>query len=302
MLFNWFKNKQNNLLPTDINDSMMTSYISKKGIKLNTILSIPTGMVCFLSYKDKLYETFESGKHELTKDILSKLYLKQSKKNKNLKKLQFDLHYINQKRFTNIFSYKQKLLLDSIKTKINFSITISAQVLNNQAFYNFVLSHYPYTDSLKTTVLLEDYIIEFSKYNFKKTILEELSLPNTELMTYKDKLQKHLLKIGITLNNVDVQLSTKNNINKNETISQKTDFFGDFASSIQSNKQQLDTNNHSDTALSTNSNTYNTVPTLSNDVSSTNYKAPQPLINCPVCQIKTIEGSRYCHRCGWEIR
>lgn len=274
-MFNWFKNRQNSLIPNDINDGMMTNTLINKGIKLGTKLTIPDNVVCFVCYKDKTYCTLDSGTYTIDEKMLSSLISRQVKNGK-CKKLKMDLFFVNKKRFIIYTSYSDKIPVSKSIQKLYFNVKTDISISDARAFSNYILSDTATINATQSIDLFRDYIEMFSRKFFLKITLDELSLTNEIKCNFKTKLEKYLNKLGVTLQNSDISITS----NKVEKMS----LFFNY--------------NHIETKIDKDTNTINEIKV--DQTEKKNYTENNSNY-CPNCNIRLIQGTRYCHRCGYEI-
>ena len=274
-MFNWFKN-QHTLIPNDINNGLMTTKLCG-GLKLGSKIVIPSDIVCFVSYKDKIYQSLETGSYTLDEKLLQELYTKQAKDNKT-KRLKIDLFFINKKKFSIDTAFKDKIPVSHKMTKFDIRINTQISVHNALTFTNYILNDVATITAEESIDLFRDYIEIFSKNFLVKIELTENDFSEDIRSNFQEKLAKYLTKIGVTLHSLTIDLDTKDKVEK------KASFF-----------------NHLDTLPTKDDKTIKeTEQKPVDDTTKTEYTNEDKY--CPNCNMKLIQGSAYCHRCGYEIK
>lgn len=278
-MFNWLKNKLNFLIPSDIEKGLMTSCY--KNIKLGDKLTVPTNVVCFLSFKDKVYLTLQEGTHSLNKDLLLKLYEKQLGKKKSLKHIKVDLFFVNKKTFNFNLNYFDKISVQKKMEKVLFDISMQINVANENTFSRFVMAEFALMTSLQTNDFILDYTEQCLKKFFLRKNLDDLIIAFSERDQITEYLHKSLEKIGITLQDINLEL-TKGFKTKKSSACVSSFNFNNSTKSTNSTEAQ---NFSSETIDQTNHLDYNN----------------EQLDVCPTCKSKKIKGSVYCHKCGTKL-
>ncbi|MBO5910532.1 MAG: hypothetical protein J6Q15_03385, partial [Clostridia bacterium] len=89
-MFNWFKSKVELKKET----SIMSSFYTKKGLKLGSEISVPNNFQCLIFHNDKCYNTLESGKYKMDKKTFNDLIERQQRRKSN-KYIKCVCHYVN---------------------------------------------------------------------------------------------------------------------------------------------------------------------------------------------------------------
>ncbi len=300
-MFNWLKNKLNSLIPDDVNKGIMTSNFCT--IKNGTKINIPKEIVCFINYKDKNYLEIEDGEFVLNDASLPELCSKQRKKNDKLKKIKLDLYFVNTKPFDFKFEYKDKIEINNRIAKVLLSFTYNCNVEDAKKLFESILILEPNPDSFTSTLMINRYIEELLINYFLKKNIDDIILSSSMKQDINNRVSKHLEKIGIKLNTFSLIL--KEQIKKKqqkELIKNNTGFFSNYNEN-DSNEKNINIKNVNGTVDQSKQTEY------TNSSHETDIKQQFESQNnssldvkfCPKCQNKLIRGSKYCHRCGYEI-
>lgn len=276
-MFNFFKNKQN-LIPNDVFDGMMTSKFCE--IKPNAKINIDNNIVCFVSYKDKVYLTLTEGNHQLSEHNLKDLIAKQSKSG-NPKQLKVDLFFVNKNPFNLTNSFTIKYPISKQKTKVRFEYTINLNVSDENKFLKTILTELALPNIASTNKVVFSYIDEIIYFYFLKKNLNSINLPFEIKDNLKQKIAKQISKIGLTLTNFNINLyPTDSKLNK-------TSIFVDNKENT--NKEEIHTTQNN---CEINTNTLDK-PITNEDNIDKNI--------CPNCGSKRIKNSIFCYRCGYKF-
>lgn len=312
-MFSWLKNKLNPIIPDDIHKGIMTSNFCT--IKNGSKISIPQGIICYINYKDKNYLELNSGEYTLNETTLPELCTKQRGKEKKLKKIKIDFYFINTKQFDISFTYKDKVEIQNRLAKLIFTIKYNCNVVDGKKLFNSILYLLPDPNSVSSATLINDYLKEILMNYFFKKNLEDIRLSNGTKEDIKNRISKALAKIGLQLNSFEI--SAEERVKRKKSVNTEishTGFFDSFNNSLNQSRQAKNNKNlkvseivveksienvdQANQKEYTNSNlantTNNTLQVNSGDENSN-------LSVCPRCQNKLIKGSKYCHRCGYEI-
>lgn len=292
-MFSWFKNKFNNLLPSDAHNGLMTAELTT--IKVGTKLTVPENFVCFACYKDKTYLEMPTGTHILNAETLPELYKEQLGKRRSLRHLKIDLFFVNLNQTNISFSYNDKVPVSGKNTKLKFDVNINCSVNNAKKFSKFVLGFLATTTAYETEKLVVGFIQEFLMQQFLKVTLTSTEIPAGLVNELTQKLSSYMLKMALTLNNFNLSTQLKNNLTPQEKPTKSFSF----------NTSTSTTNNISSSNLFNNSskNKENVVDQNPNEhynnVNSTLAETQQSCARCcSVCGSKLITGAIFCHRCG----
>lgn len=278
-MFKWLKRALNNLLPSDIDKGMMSCNFCT--IKIGDKIKIPDNCVCLVTYKDKTFNTLQSGSYTLSKELLIDLYQKQLKNKKELKKLKVDFFFVNTKDFSYNFDYIDKIPVSGKLNKLIFNVNMNLNVNNYRVFASNVLSEFASVNAISCERLILDYIENLTRNFFLHKVLEDYSIPETMQSELKDKLMKQLEKIGIALNLFKISISS----NKKDT---KNIFFDEPDNNISTESEIRKTESDNQNTIDQNENLYY------NEQNNTK----KNLTHCTNCGCKIIKGSLYCHICG----
>lgn len=311
-MFSWLKNKLNSIIPDDIQKGVITSNFCT--IKNGSKISVPTGVVCYINYKDKNYLELNSGEYTLNETTLPELCEKQKGKNKKLKKIKIDFYFVNTKQFDISFTYKDKVEIQNRLAKLIFTIKYNCNAIDSKKLFKSILYIIPDPDSVSSAILINDYLKESLMNYFFKRDLENIHLTSDMKEEIKNRISKSLAKIGLQLNSFEILIEerVKRKKSSNTEISH-TGFFDSFNNSLTQSKQgtdqvdknfvankivveksieNVDQNKKKEYTSSDQANT--TIDTHSSNENSS-------ISICPRCQNKLIKGSKYCHRCGYQI-
>ena len=311
-MFSWLKNKLNSIIPDDIQKGVITSNFCT--IKNGSKISVPTGVVCYINYKDKNYLELNAGEYTLNETTLPELCEKQKGKNKKLKKIKIDFYFVNTKQFDISFTYKDKVEIQNRLAKLIFTIKYNCNAIDSKKLFKSILYIIPDPDSVSSAILINDYLRESLMNYFFKRDLENIHLTSDMKEEIKNRISKSLAKIGLQLNSFEILIEerVKRKKSSNTEISH-TGFFDSFNNSLTQSKQgtdqvdknfvankivveksieNVDQNKKKEYTSSDQANT-----TIDRHSSNENSN----ISVCPRCQNRLIKGSKYCHRCGYQI-
>lgn len=254
-------------VPTDVHKGLMSNSLCR-GVRLGTKIDVPKDTTCFVNYKDKTYKVLEHGTYTLNDSLLQDLYEKQSKGRK-IKKLNIDFFFVNKRRVTISSKFKDRIPVNKRMTIFNVNISTTITVYNPEILAKFMLRDVATITAEQSTQLFSDYIEIFTRNYLLKVNLTNYELPNDVINTYRDKLTKYLHKMGVTLIELGVSIGSRN-------APEKTNFFNHL--DIIDSKEKANSNS----------------PTTVINGESGKY--------CTNCNIKLIDGSIFCHRCGQIIK
>ena len=280
-MFNWLKMKFRNLVPSDLSKGMMSSYFGT--IKLGEKLTVPVDCVCFVSYKDKIYNTLTSGTHNLSKELLIDVYQKQLKNNKQLKQLKLDLFFVNKSEFTYTFDYIDKIPVNKKSTKVLFSICANINIDNPNLFCSNILAEHASINCATCERVVLTHIEYLLRHAFLHEELSCLEINNDLKEKITTKLTKQLKKVGICLNLLKISVTSKNKTSTNSQFFKENSF---------NNNNDIELKNDHDIIDQTTKLLYN----------ENTSKETAKLTHCPNCNCKVIRGSLFCHRCGKTLR
>lgn len=311
-MFNWLKNKLNPIIPDDAKKGFISSNFLtiKNGSKIN----VPNNIVCFINYKDKNYLQLNEGEYVLNESTLPELCAKQRNHDKKLKKLKLDLYFVNTNELDITYTYKDRIEINSRLAKVTVKINYNCKVADSKKLFQSILTLEPNPDSITSTIMINHYIEELLINYFLKKDLDSIILSENIKQEIMNKTTKHLQKIGIQLNKFEILLEEKLKKKKIKT-SQTTNigFFDDFNKNILDSKNrdlynipqttnvekfsqetvdQFVENEYTNSSQENNNTDTTPIPKEENKLDNT---------FCPRCQNKLIKGSKYCHRCGYEI-
>ncbi len=274
-MFNWFKNKLNNLVPSDIGKGFMSSTFTK--IKIGQALTIPENVCCYLSYHDKIYAELETGTYTLDKALLEKIYNRQQKNNRPLKKLDLDLFFVNLNSQDLKFCFPDKIPVKKKTKKFQVQVTITLKPKSPRVITDFLCAEFYSINAENSKECYMEYSQEFLKKQLLKVELNSSLLPAETKEDLRTKLKEYLKNLGMELLSFDLQLFV--NDDEKGRLTQGFDF----------QFQNFESNTPSKTVDQTQKFDYNE-----------NNSTPSNL--CPKCKSKIIKGAVFCHRCGNTLK
>lgn len=297
-MFNWLKNKLNNLVPNDINDGLMTSNFCT--IKIGSKIKIPDNVVGFVYFKDKMYLEMNSGEHILNEESLINLYKKQLGKKKSIKKLNLDLFFVNLSRFEHNLNYKDKIPVNHKTTKLTFDVKITSNVTDAKSFLDTILITTANVNSRIADEIYLSYIEEFLRNYFLKVELDDFALPEEMKSNIFNKLSKFLNKMGVSLHKLEINLSENTKLDKNS--SNKSSFFDFYREVKPKNEEKQENTVDQKEKLNYTLNSRETQSAINEEKPEEKADKKESVAYCPRCQNKLIQGSKFCHRCGYQIK
>ncbi len=298
-MFGWLKKKLNSFVPTDINKGMLTSNFCN--VKIGSTITVPSNVICYVSYLDKIYLELIEGTYVLNEATLPTLYKKQLGKKDKIKHLKIDFFFVNLSSFNLSLVYIDKIPINNKLTKLTATANFTCSVADAKLFRDVVLSHFAGVYAYQTERLVMDFSEEFLRKFFLHKKLNSCTLDaetNSELV---EGFTKYLAKMGVKLTNLvlNFQPFVTKQPGKPEQET-KRGFFDDspvtpsFDWGNASEQAPKQTEEHTQPEMEEQTNTldqgqenaYNT--TIQQD-------------KCPRCGCKMIKGSVYCHRCGYKF-
>lgn len=270
-MFNWFKNKHS-LIPDDIDEGIVSSNFCE--VKLNSKIILPENVVCFVTYKDKLYLTLSTGEYEFNTATIPEIYKKQAK-NEKLKKLLLDLFFVNLKEFNYDFSLNEKIKINRDEAHLKFDILSKYKVKNPNEIFKYIQNEFEIPTSKDSNDCIDYLIKDITEKQINKTKFTEPTLSITQAEAISEKVKKEFLKIGIEITSFYISLTNKpseNPIEKNIEMPK-----------VEEQPKEI----------------INTTFTLPIDqIEKKAYTEETTQKTCPNCGIKLIPNAMFCHRCG----
>ncbi len=280
-MFNWFKSKKNSIIPSDLDKGFLTSTFCT--LKLNTQMEIPENAVCFVCYKDKIYQEKEN-ELVIDKQNFNSLIKKQHKKPKS-NEVDMDLYFVNKNEQTREYTFSDKIYIQRGLFKVYFKLNLKLSVENAKKFLLFVKIDYALPYASDVDRLLESYLVDIVKMYFLRKNLQNLELDEKLSNNLKEKIRKFFKSAGMNLLDYSLVMST------DENIPNKIKIFGNNNKpNIENTQKQIEEQNKVKTIDQSEKIDYN-------NVAPQNDKEEY----CPVCNGKLIKGSKFCHRCGATI-
>ncbi|MCQ2564696.1 MAG: hypothetical protein MJ152_02410 [Clostridia bacterium] len=299
-MFGWLKKKLNSFVPTDINKGMLTSNFCN--VKIGSTITIPSGVICYVSYLDKIYLELIEGTYILNEATLPTLYKKQLGKKDKIKHIKVDFFFVNLSSFNLSLVYIDKIPINNKLTKLTATANFTCSVSDARLFRDVVLSHFASVYAYQTERLVMDFSEEFLRNFFLHKKLNSCTLDaetNNELV---ENFTKYLAKMGVKLTNLVLNFQpfvTKQPSNPEKEI--KRGFFDDSPTT-----PSFDWGNHDEQTTQVNQEkeleeeVKETAPVL-DQAQENAYNTTIQQDKCPRCGCKMIKGSIYCHRCGYKF-
>ena len=274
-MFNWFKSK----VELKNNNSIMSSFYNKKGLKLGSEISIPEHFEGLIFYKGKHYNTLTSGKHKVDNKTFSDLISRQQRKKSNKKYVKCVCHYVNLSLQTiEICVKKQKFI---VEFEINNSLLFANLIL----LYSFKVDN-DYTQLVLAEVLTE--LLSYRKYDYTQINSNDLENYGIIIKSFTPKDKKNSIfnnnlniSVDKSVNNVSILSKLENNA-PNQSSSQ-TNIDNDI-------NQPQSTPQPSTSITTTENNNSNNPQTIK----------PAQYV-CPNCGNVSKFSTTYCLKCGYKI-
>lgn len=289
----WFKNliNPNKLVPKDIGEGLMSSmYYS---IKIGEKLVVPDDCVCFLSFKDKIYCQFETGSYTLDEKTLSELISKQTKvKGKKIKKVKFDLFYVNLKSFEYNTKQTETILVDKKLCRAEILTNFCCKIFDAEKFQASALMFYALIRPIDAQRFVEGFVMEnTNKFLLKCKFVQPID-SSFEQRSLLEFLNKKAEKIGINILDFSLSILTKS---KQKVIKDEPKSI--FDSTVTQTKELVKTQKSNRADLNPIDNdtiqSYNSLEKTEDGSGHTQL--------CPICKSKRIANSVFCHKCGYKF-
>ena len=302
-MFNWLKNlfASKKLLPKDVESGLMTSMFYS--VKLGEKLIVPDNCVCYLSYRDKVYNQFESGNYTLDEQTLNSLITKQTRGKKEIKTVKFDLFYVNKNKFNYDTKQNESIPFDGRLSKVEIKTNFDCQVVDTKKFKSYALSFFALIRPIDAENLVKSFVTEhINKYYLKHDLFSPINA-ETETENIKTYLNKKAERYGFTFANLYLSLWVKNKTK--QPVETEKSFFDDVKVSktstvapIETVKTQKEAKTETENIDNTKSKVYN-LNSVEQSVSTNENKEKQEV--CPQCQSIRIANSAFCHKCGYKF-
>lgn len=279
-MFNWFKSKKNSIIPSDLDKGFLTSIFCT--LKLNTQIDVPENVVCFVCYKDKIYQEKEN-ELIINKQNFNLLIKKQHKKSKS-NELDMDLYFVNKNEQNREYNFSDKIYIQRGLFKVYFKLNLKLAVENAKKFLLFVKVDYALPYASDVDRLIEDYLIYIIKMYFLRKNLQNLELEEKISNNLKEKIKKFFKSAGMNMLDYSLTIST------DESIPNKIKIFKNNKSNKENSTKQIENQNEDKTFDQLEEIDYNNVAPQNKNIEY-----------CPICNGKLIKGSKFCHRCGATI-
>lgn len=303
-MFNWLKNlfSSKKLLPNDVESGLMTSMFYS--VKLGEKLIVPDNCVCYLSYKDKVYNQFESGNYTLDEQTLNSLITKQTRGKKEIKTVKFDLFYVNKNKFNYDTKQNESIPFDGRLSKVEIKTNFDCQVVDTKKFKSYALSFFALIRPIDAENLVKSFVTEhINKYYLKHDLFSPINA-ETETENIKTYLNKKAERYGFTFANLYLSLWVKNKTK--QPVETEKSFFDDVKVSktstvapIETIKTQKEAKTETENIDNTKSKEYN-LNNVGQSVSTNENKEKKQEV-CPQCQSIRIANSAFCHKCGYKF-
>ncbi len=296
----WFKNllNPNKLLPKDVETGLMTSmYYS---VKLGEKLFVPENCVCFLSYRDKIYCQFVAGSYTLDEKVLANLLSKQFRNKDKIKKVKFDLFFVNLTEFRYSTRQVEDIPVDKKLSKVEIKTNFACKVVDADKFQSNALRFY----ALIRPIDAEHFVKEFVEENINRFYLKRELTANIDNVFESKSLIEYLNKKAekIGLNIIDLGMTLWVKTKGRTTPKQDAPSFFENSSS----KTETDSQSPTNTEVE---NVANSMPKSIdnskqeaynlNDTDAEHAVGKQEV--CPICKSKRIANSIFCHKCGYKF-
>lgn len=304
-MFKWLKNlfSTKKLLPKDIENGLMTSMFCS--VKFGEKLIVPEKCICFLSYRDKIYNKFEQGEYVLNEKTLQNLIEKQLKTNSQTKNptIKFDLFYVNLGYFNSSTKQVENIPYNHKLTKFEIKTNFACHVIDADKFKNYALSFFALIRPIDAQNLINDFVIEsINRYYIKQKFSSPIDTIS-ETNNVKTHINKKAEKYGFELINFNMSIFPKAKLPQKST---NVSFFENNSTKTNSNNvnQQPITNKTSPIIAVENIDNSKHKEYNLNDVEqtkSTTEQVEKHMDICPNCQTKRIANSIFCHKCGYKF-
>ncbi len=305
-MFNWLKKlfNPNKLLPKDVETGLMTSMFCN--VKFGEKLVVPDNCVCYLSYRDKIYNEFTAGSYDLDEKTLDPIAAKQFKSaSKKKKQVKFDLFFVNLGVFEYETRQREVIPVDKKLTKFDIKSNFSCLVIDPTKFRKYALSFYALIRPIDAENLVKDFVREhINKYYLKRELFTPIE-PTAESASFKVYLNKKAEKYGFTFNSFDMALWIKAKGNKQPEKQEQVKHFSFFErqeSNVTETKPstvKTETINQPMAQEKSIDNADNKEYNLNNAETKEEKQIKEDV--CPNCQSKRIANSAFCHRCGYKF-
>ena len=262
-VFNWFKNKHS-LIPDDIDEGIVSSNFCD--VKLNSKIAVHENIVCFVTYKDKLYLTLTAGEYEFNTATLPEIYRKQAK-NEKLKKVLLDLFFVNMNEFVYDFSLNEKVKINRDEAHLKFDIMSKYKVKNPTVIFKYIQNEFEIPTAKASNDCINYLIKDITKKQIYKTKFAEPTLSINQAEAISDKVKNEFLKIGIEVTQFYISLAN----NPNEIMP----------------KKKIEMPKIEETPA----------PPI-DQPEKKEYTEENTQKTCPNCGMKLIPNAMFCHRCG----
>ncbi|MBQ7798411.1 MAG: hypothetical protein IJ371_04740 [Clostridia bacterium] len=263
-MFNWFRSK----VELKNNNSIMTSFHNRGGIKIGNEIVVPQNFECLIYKNGKHYNTLPCGKYKMDKKTFIDLIEHQQKLKANIKHIKCVCHYVN------ISAQKLEIRVKKQSFVVDFNIDDSVKFATLLLLYNYKVDN-DYTIDTLNGVFVE--LLLYHKMNYNQIKSNALS------------------QYGIVINSF-LPINRKVSIfNKSTSDTQSKDSTTIFN---QQNTQIVDSANMASTNQSNNESPKSNPSPISN-VNPTSSTAQLPA--CPKCNHISKFNTTFCIRCGHKF-
>lgn len=273
-MFNWFKSK----VELKNNNSIMSSFYNKKGLKLGSEIVVPDNFEGLIFHKGKHYNTLSSGKHKVDKKTFSDLSTHQQNKKFSKKYIKCVCHYVNlSQQSIEIYAKKQKFIVE-------FEINNSLLFANLMLLYAFKVDK-DYTETSVIEVFTE--LLAYRKYDCSQ-------IKSNDLENY-----------GIAIKSFTLKNKKGSIFNSNESLENSNNTVNILSTPSKELEQPLSESSHQDNSITSQQNSAdnNSSPPDTNNMSvsqNTNTNTNQYV--CPNCGNISRFSTTFCLKCGYKIQ
>ena len=294
IVFNWFKNNHKSHIPSDFDDCFLTSKDDE--LKIGSSFTLPSDAICYVSYKDKIYLSSTEIIDVNTK-TLQHLIDKQTKNpQKAIKEIKADLFFVNMREQQRNHNYKDKLRFENGSVKTIVSSNLTLKVTDPKKILSFVLSELALPTARDSDHMILGYYEDFLRGFFLHKKLDSDKIDGELYEELSKKVGKFFSKMGIEVKSFNISLGFGEEVPFVEN--KRTSFFDEISKKEPAKNEQpteilVDEGKNKEYNQEVENQTEPSNPKTETSSVATGY--------CPVCNMKLIPGSKFCHRCGYRI-
>lgn len=269
----------------------------KKPYKIDTALQVPEGYAAFLCYQRKIYYELIKGDYVLNTLTIPDIIRQQVSLESNgifpaqkIKKFKVQIFMLKNADFKINFVIvcRRYKFADKIKSNLNLSCEFILKAENSRLLLKNLLEQNFFLNKDKALKTIRDWLYEDIEIYIKKQPLKrnQSFFDSTYDEIMQEKLNKEYKAVGLNIVSLNLRLSKKENLQNNNSI---------FAPNTVADKRYIEAKQYSGQsvlpAMNDNSRTLTLNATRENTADRF----------CPNCESKIIEGSVYCHVCGFKV-